>query len=655
MVPEVVRLEELQLSVIEARCAALLAVGAHEVAVAELKAFVKVHPLREYGCELLSRALYRAGRQADALAELRAIHKRLTEELGIDPHPALQHLEHEILNQEPALDWRPAPAAQLPSAPRRETVLQPPAPEPPPVTDPDKFVGRESELRHMREALADAAAGHGRVVTVSGEPGAGKTSLLRRFAAVAGMPVLWAGCPEHVTAPPLWLWEQILRAAAARFPHRSVPALVAGLLHGSAPDTVDAGAMSGATLRLFEAIVQYLTRVAGTTPVVVLLDHLHRADPLSLQLLAHLAESIPSTRLLLVVSYTPGEAAGLARALAALARSGMTRVELTGLDIEEAQALASAVTGAAVSRPTAEVLRSRTEGNPFFLRELARVLATERGLEQPLTAGVPAPVREVVLRRVAQLPQNAAELLSVAAVAGRSFDINIIARVASTDMETALEIADTAVAAGLIVEDPQRLGWFGFVNAITAEVLYETTGRMRRARLHRRIAKESARAPTGSAEPAPEAARHRLPSTGLDSDAADRDPAHVTAAGREADDRSAFDDAAVLRRQALTAASLSGVSACCTAWTRAGSASSALPARNSAVTRPARSANRSMVAVIGHDDDPQRAQALVALGGSPTPPPDGRSPPSRAYRPMLDARCALIFDFHPSRSEGTSL
>jgi DNA-binding SARP family transcriptional activator len=107
--PEVARLEELRLSVVEGRCAALLAAGTHEVAVAELEAFTQIHPLREYGCELLSLALYRAGRQADALAVLRTNQKRLAEELGINPRPALQHLESKILNQAPALDWRPPP------------------------------------------------------------------------------------------------------------------------------------------------------------------------------------------------------------------------------------------------------------------------------------------------------------------------------------------------------------------------------------------------------------------------------------------------------------------------------------------------------------------------------------------------------------------
>lgn len=112
VVPDVKRLEELRLSVVEGRCAALLAVGAHEMAAAELEAFTRAHPLREYGYELLSLALYRAGRQAHALAALQTNRKRLAEELGIDPRPSLRRLEIEILNQDPVLDWHPQQPAR---------------------------------------------------------------------------------------------------------------------------------------------------------------------------------------------------------------------------------------------------------------------------------------------------------------------------------------------------------------------------------------------------------------------------------------------------------------------------------------------------------------------------------------------------------------
>ncbi|MDQ0585847.1 AfsR/SARP family transcriptional regulator [Streptomyces rishiriensis] len=120
--PDVARLEELRLSVVEGRCAALLAAGAHEIAAAELEAFVQDHPLREYGCELLSLALYRAGRQVDALAVLRTNQRWLAEELGIDPRPALQLLEEQILNHAPSLDWRPHPRPDTKPARRPATL-----------------------------------------------------------------------------------------------------------------------------------------------------------------------------------------------------------------------------------------------------------------------------------------------------------------------------------------------------------------------------------------------------------------------------------------------------------------------------------------------------------------------------------------------------
>ncbi|MEU1751911.1 BTAD domain-containing putative transcriptional regulator [Micromonospora matsumotoense] len=563
VVPEVARLEELRLSVVEARCAALLAVGAHEVAVAELDAFVHAYPLREYGCELLSLALYRAGRQADALGVLRAIQRRLAEELGIDPRPALQHLEREILNQVPALEWRPAPPVPPQAVPDRPVAVgrgwttgPPPPAAPSPAADGEVFVGREEALRQLLEAMTGTTV-RGRVVTVSGEPGVGKTSLLRRFATLAGAPVLWGSCPEHVTAPPLWLWEQILRAAGTCFPQHPVPGPVAELLNGDHQQMVAGIEVASANLRRFEAIVHYLTDASQAAPLVVVLDHLHRADPSSLRLLAHLAESVPENRLLLAVSYRSGETATLAETLAALARSEMTRIELAGLNTQETQSLASALLRREVSRPTAEGLWDRTEGNPFFLREVIKLLTTEQRLAQPHTVPVPVPVREVVLRRIGCLAQSAVDVLSVAAVAGRHFDIEIVAEAASVEIEAALEIMDTVGAAGLVVEDQQRLGWFRFTHALTAETLYETTGRLRRVRLHRRIGVAAARAWAGLPDRAAEIARHWFLAAELDPAAAAHAATHAATAARAADARLAFAEAATLWRQALTATDLS--------------------------------------------------------------------------------------------------
>ncbi|MDQ3404978.1 MAG: hypothetical protein M3548_16585, partial [Actinomycetota bacterium] len=115
---------------------------------------------------------------------------------------------------------------------------------------------------------------------------------------------------------------------------------------------------------------------------------------------------------------------------------------------------------------------------------------------------------------------------------------------------------DTAVEAGLVEEDQRQLGWFRFTHSLAAEALYETTGRLRRARLHRRIGTAAARAWTGNTGRAAEIARHWLLASELDPTAAAHASTHAATAARVADARLAPEDAAELWRQALTAAEL---------------------------------------------------------------------------------------------------
>ncbi len=279
-----------------------------------------------------------------------------------------------------------------------------------------------------------------------------------------------------------------------------------------------------------------------------------------MRLLAHLAESVSASRLLLAVSYRSHEVAALAETLAALSRASAVRIELGGLNAEDTHALVSAMVGREVSKHTAKGLCDRTEGNPFFLRELVGLLTSEQRLDQPDTVPVPVPVpvREVVLRRIARLPKAAAELLSVAAIAGRHFDIEVVAEAASVQVEAALEAIDAAAAAGLVVEDEQRLGWFGFTHALVAEALYEATGRMRRVRWHRRIGQVAARMWFGHDERAAEIARHWLVAAELDPATAAQAAAYAAAAARVADARLAPEAAAESWRQALAAAESAG-------------------------------------------------------------------------------------------------
>lgn len=174
--PEVARLDELHLAAREDRIAALLALGEHVAVVAELEALVSQHPMREQLSGQLALALYRAGRQADALAALSATRRTLADELGIDPAPQLARLEHDVLHQSPALEWVP---------PRQSTVLPGAREATPRVADNlphqlTSFVGRDEELAQLAGLLADA-----RLLTLTGPGGSGKSRLALEAAARA--------------------------------------------------------------------------------------------------------------------------------------------------------------------------------------------------------------------------------------------------------------------------------------------------------------------------------------------------------------------------------------------------------------------------------------------------------------------------------------
>ncbi|HEX2314075.1 MAG TPA: BTAD domain-containing putative transcriptional regulator, partial [Thermomonospora sp.] len=148
---EIARLEELRLAVLEEQAEARLELGEHAVLAAELGALVARHPLRERLRTAHLRALALTGRQGDALAAFHDLRRRLDEELGVEPGPAVAEAYQEILRGVPA------------TPPRRRGNL------PVPVTP---LVGREREVPAVRDALADA-----RLVTLTGPGGVGKTRL----------------------------------------------------------------------------------------------------------------------------------------------------------------------------------------------------------------------------------------------------------------------------------------------------------------------------------------------------------------------------------------------------------------------------------------------------------------------------------------------
>src|SRR6266508_2626026 len=155
---EIARLEELRLACLEERVDADLACGRHSELVGELEALVAEHPHRELLRGQLMLALYRSGRQAEALEAYQEARRVLVEGLGIEPGRSLRELEHAILQQDPSLDLVSA-TAEAADAAR------------------GIFVGREPELEELRAGLDAAVAGRGRLFLLAGEPGIGKSRL----------------------------------------------------------------------------------------------------------------------------------------------------------------------------------------------------------------------------------------------------------------------------------------------------------------------------------------------------------------------------------------------------------------------------------------------------------------------------------------------
>jgi DNA-binding SARP family transcriptional activator len=485
--------EEERLETLELLADAALALGDGGAVRAQLAArqLVDLAPFRESGHALLMRAHAARGNHAEALRCFERIRVLLREELGSTPSPELRALHERVLA---AAD---ADAAEAPTAPRDA------APAPVPLqaalarAADRPFVGRERALGTLRDELAAASAGDRRFVLVAGEPGIGKTSLSAAFAQEArdaGALVLYGRSDEETLVPyqpfvdvvsHLVLSGQVdgfgeeLRLELEEL-GRLVPELRRQTPSSSEPQP---GVPETERYRLFEAMTSTLGRVAGERPMVLLFDDLHWADLPTLLLLRHLARAPMPERLLAVVSYRDVEvepSSPLADVILDVRRElPLAEIELKGLDREETASMVQAHRGAAAKPDLAIQLHQQTGGNPFFLEESLRTIGDPDG--------VPAGVREMVLRRVARLGANATQVLGAAAVMGGSFPAGALPAVVDLSREEVADVLDRAVAARLLGA-VDRAGRLSFAHALIRKTLHDELGAVVRAHLHERIA-----------------------------------------------------------------------------------------------------------------------------------------------------------------------
>ncbi|MGW0041695.1 BTAD domain-containing putative transcriptional regulator [Rhodococcus sp. NPDC003348] len=532
--PEVARLEELRLVAHQRLAAAMLDTGDAAAAAAEAGALTRTHPLREEGWRLLALALHAGGRQADALAALRRARGTLADELGLDPGQPLQQLEADLLAQR-----LPLPG------PRRERtvgVTEEAAATPAPMPTAPGFVGRRDELDSLL-AASRAVSDRARVALVSGEAGGGKTELLLRLrAALDDSLVLVGRCPEAEGAPPAWAWVEILRALVPEVDPGPLAAALAPLLDDARMAADEAASSAHGRFLLHRAVTDYLDLARRARPLAVFLDDLHRADTETLTLLTRVAESVP---LLLVAAYRPDEVTpALEEALAVLAPLTPERIRLGGLGAVDAAALVREVAGVDADDATVAALTERTGGNPFYLRESARLLGSEGGLVA--TSEVPAGVRDVLRRRFARLPEVTVAVLRLIAVIGRQADVEVLLRAVELDEEATLEAVEAGVVAGLL-DEPDAMT-VRFTHALVRDTLFGDLAQVRRARWHLRVAEAIEQV---HPHDAPALAHHF--GAALSASTARRAANHALEAARQAEARFAHDAAAAHYEQALAA------------------------------------------------------------------------------------------------------
>lgn len=377
-----------------------------------------------------------------------------------------------------------------------------------------RIVGRERELAQARALWQQAAAGEGQVLLVSGEPGVGKTRLVRELATqvqVSGGRALFGQCDAE-SGPPYAPFAEILRHAfrEAEDPAAGLaPQVVADLLalaptlQAGFPEVSPNPALDPQSeqQRILENTATFFAHLGKERPLLLVIEDVHWAGSGTLALLRHLARRMRRRRLLLVATYREAELdtrRPFHRTLLDLNRERLaTRLKVPRLTLEGTRKLLVTLFDEEITDEFAAGIYRETEGNPFFVEEVCKALVDSGQLyfaggewHRPSMRelGIPQNVRLAIQSRLERLPEEARDVVTLAALLGREFPFDVLVAAADHGDEALVLALESAEEAQLVQEVSGRGGGtFSFVHALIPATLADSLSGLRRRRLHRRL------------------------------------------------------------------------------------------------------------------------------------------------------------------------
>jgi DNA-binding winged helix-turn-helix (wHTH) protein len=367
------------------------------------------------------------------------------------------------------------------------------------------LVGRDQVLHELRTLFDDALAGSGQVAMLQGEPGIGKTRIaeeLSREARERGALVLEGHCQDTAGALSYRPWIKLLRTLveiSASEPSVDVARLLGeAWAAGSQPNHSDPQAAAEARFRLFDSVTGLLTRACEAQPLLLVFDDLHWADQASLHMLRFVSRELRSLPVLLLGTTRP-----LDRGISAVAPGLLTelltdthvrRIPLAGLNQADTAYLIAATLGRELAPAMLSDVFALTEGNPFFVHELVRLL-NESAMghnDEQVRRELPRRIRDVIMLRLQRVGAEALRVLRLASVIGRDFNLAVLEAIAGLPRAQLFDVLASASEARLLREpgvcgSNSAPGWYGFSHALIQESLYGSLSPAERVRMHERV------------------------------------------------------------------------------------------------------------------------------------------------------------------------